>query len=78
MITMDDSDFFVLLFLCVLFPIEWFLHRGLLSYKDKVSKHWPDFAQNGKENVTVEQLITNQVLELGMEPLGGYIGILEK
>ena len=61
----------MLLYLCVLFPVI-FLHRGLLSYKDKVSKHWPDFAQNGKENVTVEQLITNQVLEFGMEPLEGY------
>ena len=41
-----------------------FYFRGLLSYKEKVSKYWPDFGQNGKENVTLEQLISNQVSNL--------------
>jgi CubicO group peptidase (beta-lactamase class C family) len=34
--------------------------RGLLDYGDKVSKHWPEFAANGKENVTVAQLLSHQ------------------
>ena len=28
--------------------------RGLLDYADKVAKHWPEFAANGKQDVTVE------------------------
>lgn len=31
---------------------------GLLDYNEKVSTYWPEFAKNGKENITVEQLIT--------------------
>ncbi|CAJ0603754.1 unnamed protein product [Cylicocyclus nassatus] len=27
--------------------------RGKLSYDDLVSKHWPGFAKNGKENITI-------------------------
>lgn len=34
--------------------------RGLLNYEEKVSMYWPEFAQNGKENITVRQLITHQ------------------
>jgi CubicO group peptidase (beta-lactamase class C family) len=26
---------------------------GLVSYDDLVSKHWPEFAQNGKENIKI-------------------------
>ena len=33
---------------------------GLLDYNEKVSTYWPEFAKNGKENITVEQLITHK------------------
>ena len=31
--------------------------RGWLNYDDKVSKHWPEFAQNGKENLTIADIL---------------------
>jgi CubicO group peptidase (beta-lactamase class C family) len=34
--------------------------RGLISYDDLVSKHWPEFAQHGKEHVTVRHVLTHQ------------------
>jgi len=33
------------------------VEKGKLGYTDKVSKHWPEFAQNGKDTVTIEQLL---------------------
>jgi CubicO group peptidase (beta-lactamase class C family) len=34
--------------------------RGLFSYDDKISKYWPEFAQNGKKDITIAQLLKNQ------------------
>jgi CubicO group peptidase (beta-lactamase class C family) len=34
--------------------------RGWLDYDARVCKYWPDFAQNGKENITVRQLLAHQ------------------
>lgn len=34
--------------------------RGLLDYADRVAKHWPEFAQNGKESITVRQVLAHQ------------------
>lgn len=34
--------------------------RGLVAYDDLVSKHWPEFAQHGKEHVTVRHVLTHQ------------------
>lgn len=34
--------------------------KGYFEYDEKVSKYWPEFAQNGKENVTVRQLLSHQ------------------
>lgn len=34
--------------------------RGLLDYEEKVAAYWPEFAQNGKANVTVRQLLSHQ------------------
>jgi CubicO group peptidase (beta-lactamase class C family) len=34
--------------------------RGLLEYGEKVAAYWPEFAKNGKKNITVEQLITQK------------------
>ncbi len=33
------------------------VEQGKLSYADKVAKHWPEFGQNGKDAVTIEQLL---------------------
>jgi CubicO group peptidase (beta-lactamase class C family) len=34
--------------------------RGLVNYDDLVSKYWPEFAQCGKENITIYHLLTHQ------------------
>ncbi|HET6671524.1 MAG TPA: serine hydrolase domain-containing protein [Pyrinomonadaceae bacterium] len=34
--------------------------RGWLDYDELVCKYWPEFAQNGKENITVRQLLAHQ------------------
>ncbi len=34
--------------------------RGLYDYDERVAKYWPEFAQNGKEKITVRQLLAHQ------------------
>jgi CubicO group peptidase (beta-lactamase class C family) len=34
--------------------------RGWLDYDERVSRYWPEFAQAGKENITVRQLLAHQ------------------
>jgi CubicO group peptidase (beta-lactamase class C family) len=34
--------------------------RGWLDYEQPVSKYWPEFAQQGKERITVRQLLAHQ------------------
>ena len=34
--------------------------RGWLDYEKRVSDYWPEFAQNGKEAITVRQLLAHQ------------------
>jgi CubicO group peptidase (beta-lactamase class C family) len=34
--------------------------QGLLDYDQRVAYYWPDFAQGGKENITVRQLLSHQ------------------
>ncbi len=34
--------------------------RGLLDYDDRVCDHWPEFAQAGKEHITVRQVLSHQ------------------
>ena len=34
--------------------------RGLLEYEQPVAKYWPEFAQEGKERITVGQLLSHQ------------------
>jgi len=36
------------------------VERGLLSYEEKVAAYWPEFAQNGKGELTVGQLMSHQ------------------
>ncbi|KAK6048322.1 beta-lactamase, partial [Cooperia oncophora] len=33
--------------------------RGRLNYDDPVAKHWPGFAKNGKENITIEWVLSH-------------------
>jgi CubicO group peptidase (beta-lactamase class C family) len=34
--------------------------RGWLDYEDRVSRYWPEFTANGKESITVRQLLAHQ------------------
>jgi CubicO group peptidase (beta-lactamase class C family) len=34
--------------------------RGLFDYDEKVSAYWPEFAQNGKEDITVRTLLSHR------------------
>jgi CubicO group peptidase (beta-lactamase class C family) len=34
--------------------------RGWLDYEERVCRYWPEFAQNGKEAITVRQLLAHQ------------------
>jgi CubicO group peptidase (beta-lactamase class C family) len=34
--------------------------KGLLDYDDRVAQHWPEFAQEGKEEITVRQVLAHQ------------------
>jgi CubicO group peptidase (beta-lactamase class C family) len=34
--------------------------RGWLDYEERVCAYWPEFAQNGKEHITVRQLLAHQ------------------
>lgn len=36
------------------------VERGLVRYEDRVAQHWPEFAANGKESVTVAQILSHQ------------------
>ncbi|XP_022096970.1 beta-lactamase domain-containing protein 2-like isoform X2 [Acanthaster planci] len=42
--------------LCIAMMVD----RGLLDYDKTVASYWPEFAQNGKENITVRMLINHQ------------------
>lgn len=35
--------------------------RGLLKYSDKVTKYWPEFGQNGKQDITIEMVLSHTV-----------------
>jgi CubicO group peptidase (beta-lactamase class C family) len=46
--------------------------RGWLNYEEAVCTYWPEFAQRGKENITVRQLLGHQAgLFAFDEPLEG-------
>jgi len=34
--------------------------RGWLDYEERVSRYWPEFAQQGKESITIRQLLAHQ------------------
>jgi len=43
--------------------------RGLLDYDERVAKYWPEFAQNGKESITVRQLLCHEAGLYGIRNL---------
>ncbi|GAB1605959.1 beta-lactamase domain-containing protein 2-like [Argonauta hians] len=46
------------------------VEKGYIDYKQKVSYYWPEFAQNGKESITVEMLVSHKAGIIGFdEPL---------
>jgi CubicO group peptidase (beta-lactamase class C family) len=50
--------------------IHMLADRGLLDYNTKVTDYWPEFGQNGKEDVTVTQALSHQIgLHFMPEPL---------
>ncbi|XP_063444249.1 beta-lactamase domain-containing protein 2-like [Mytilus trossulus] len=40
--------------------IAHMVDRGLLSFKERVCQYWPEFANNGKEDVTLEMYLSNR------------------
>ncbi|MBI2753608.1 MAG: beta-lactamase family protein [Betaproteobacteria bacterium] len=42
--------------------------RGWLDYEERVSTYWPEFAQHGKEAITVRQLLAHQAGLFALEP----------
>ena len=41
--------------------------RGLLSYDETVASYWPEFAQNGKGEITLRQLLSHQAGLSGLD-----------
>ena len=48
------------------------IERGQLRLQDKVAKFFPEFAANGKEDVTVEHLLTHSSGLIPDNPLADY------
>jgi len=44
--------------------------RGLLDYDERISKYWPEFAQQGKDKITIRQLLAHQA---GLFALDEYV-----
>jgi len=45
--------------------------RGLLDLEAPVARYWPEFAQNGKETVTVSDLLSHRAGLMSFEPASG-------
>ena len=41
--------------------IHMLADRGLIDYDTKVANYWPEFAQNGKGEITVTQALSHQI-----------------
>ena len=48
------------------FVVALMVDRGLLNYDDKISKHWPQFAKKGKQDLTVADVLRH-VLQFPIE-----------
>lgn len=44
--------------------------RGLFDYDDRISKCWPEFSQEGKESITIRQLLAHQAGLYAFDELG--------
>ncbi|VDN50644.1 unnamed protein product [Dracunculus medinensis] len=42
--------------LCIALLVD----KGLVKYSDLVSKYWPEFAQNGKESITIDWIMSHR------------------
>jgi CubicO group peptidase (beta-lactamase class C family) len=40
--------------------VAMLVDRGVLSYDDKVASVWPEFAQSGKQHITIAQVLSHQ------------------
>ncbi|VDM95952.1 unnamed protein product [Thelazia callipaeda] len=58
------SDTMTLLFSCTKsicgICFAMLVDQGHVTYGDLVTKYWPEFGQNGKENITIEMLLSHQ------------------
>jgi len=45
--------------------------RGLFDYDERISKYWPEFAQKGKDRITIRQLLAHQA---GLFALDEHVG----
>jgi CubicO group peptidase (beta-lactamase class C family) len=54
--------------------------RGLFDYEERVCKYWPEFAQQGKEKITVRQLLSHQagLFALDEMPTGDLVADLDR
>jgi CubicO group peptidase (beta-lactamase class C family) len=50
--------------------VHTLVDRGLLDYEDPVAKYWPEFAQGGKEAITIRQILNHQA---GLYPIRSLI-----
>lgn len=41
--------------------------RGLFDFDDKITKYWPEFGKNGKEDITIRTLLCHQAGLCGMD-----------
>src|SRR5206468_1477047 len=48
------------------------VERGKLKLSDPAAKHWPAFGQQGKEHITVEQLLLHTAGLIADNPLADY------
>jgi len=46
--------------------------RGLFDYDERISKYWPEFAQQGKDKITIRQLLAHQA---GLYALDEHVDI---
>jgi len=44
--------------------------RGLFDYDERISKYWPEFAQQGKDKITIRQLLAHQAGLFAFDELG--------
>ena len=55
--------------------LHMLVDRGQIDYEDRVASHWPEFAQAGKESISVRQLLSHQA---GLYPIRQYIDSAER